>query len=56
MSRQELVDIVDKGKNALLLFRIKTFEKKDGKEELAFINDLTMMIRGKGGFGYKGKG
>ncbi len=39
-----------------MLFRIKTFEKKDGKEELAFINDLTMMIRGKGGFGFKGKG
>lgn len=28
----------------------------DGKEELAFINDMSIIIRGMGGFGFKGKG
>jgi hypothetical protein len=47
---------MDKGKNALSVLRINSYIKKDGKEELAFTNDLSLIIRGLGGFGFKGKG
>lgn len=31
-------------------------KNNDGKEELAFVNDMSIIIRGMGGFGFKGKG
>lgn len=47
---------MDKGKNALILYRINTYLDNDGKKELAYYNDHTLLLRGYGGFGFKGKG
>ena len=55
--QSEIVDVVDKGKNALILFRLNSYIVDDnGKKELAFYNDTTLFLRGLGGFGFKGKG
>lgn len=49
--------MLDKGKNALCVVRINSYLKNnEGKEELAFVNDMSIIIRGMGGFGFKGKG
>ena len=53
----EVVDVVDKGKNALILFRINTYiVDEKGNRDLACYNDMTLFLRGLGGFGFKGKG
>lgn len=55
--QSEIIDVADKGKNALILFRINSYiVGDDGKRELAFYNDMTLFLRGLGGFGFKGKG
>jgi len=46
--KTRLVDIVDKGKNALLVYETRTFD--EGGEEL-IINRLSAVIRGAGGWG-----
>jgi len=52
----EMIDIIDKGKNAFFIIR-QTAYMKDGKggEEKAFYIDHNLFLRGVGGFGFKGK-
>ena len=51
----QVIDVQDKGKMSLLLMEFKSFEKdKNGKEDLAFINTLGIMMMGVGGFGFSG--
>jgi len=50
----KISNVADKGKGALLTFDLSTYELKDGKKELLFINGLSVFIRGHGGFGFKG--
>lgn len=54
---QEIIDIADKGKNALILFRINSYVMgENDQKELAYQNYMTMFFKGLGGFGFKGKG
>lgn len=41
---------------ALMVIRINSYVESDGKKQLAFYNDFSLIFRGLGGFGYKGKG
>lgn len=41
---------------ALMVIRINSYVENDGKKQLAFYNDFSLIFRGLGGFGYKGKG
>jgi hypothetical protein len=53
----EVIDVIDKGKNALIVARIHALTKNaKGEDEEAFYIDRTTFIRGMGGFGYKGTG
>lgn len=53
----EVIDVMDKGKSALIILRHSAFTNNSkGVEELAFYIDRTMYIRGLGGFGFKGTG
>ena len=53
----EIIDVVDKGKNALVLYRYSSYTANDkGGRDLAFYNDFTILLKGLGGFGFKGKG
>jgi hypothetical protein len=47
---------VDKGKNALICYRLNTYQKVDGKDVLVYYNHHNLILRGFGGFGFKGKG
>ena len=53
----EYVDIIDKGKGALLVQEVRVFEEKeDGTPgDLVSINVISFFIRGIGGFGFAGK-
>lgn len=53
----EVIDVLDKGKNAFIVGRIRGMvTNAEGKEEEAYHIDRTTFIRGLGGFGYKGCG
>ena len=53
----ELIDAVDKGKNAFFYIRQTAYlNNQQGNEEMAFYVDHSMFIRGLGGFGFKGTG
>ena len=50
-----VVDVQDKGKMSLLIMEFKSFEKlENGKEDLAFINTLGIMMMSVSGFGFAG--
>jgi (3R)-3-hydroxyacyl-CoA dehydrogenase / 3a,7a,12a-trihydroxy-5b-cholest-24-enoyl-CoA hydratase / enoyl-CoA hydratase 2 len=46
--RAKVKDIFDKGKNALVVIEVKSY---DDSNELLALNELTALIRGAGGFG-----
>ena len=51
----EIIDAVDKGKNAFFYLRQSAYVNNEkGVEELAYYVDRTIFIRGLGGFGFKG--
>lgn len=52
----KILDVVDKGKNALVYFRLNTYQVVNGKEVLVFYHDQTIFLRGYGGFGFPGQG
>lgn len=47
---------MDKGKMALVTYRINSYAKDGEQKTLAFSNTMTIIIKGMGGFGFKGKG
>ena len=48
-------NVADKVKGALITFEIKTYELgENNTESLVFVNNLSIFIRGLGGFNYKG--
>jgi acyl dehydratase len=50
-----IINVADKGKGALITFEIKTYEvAENNTENLLFVNQISVFIRGIGGFNYKG--
>ena len=51
-----IYNVADKGKGALVDFKISTWEAEKGlKKDLLFENIISLFIRGIGGFGFKGE-
>ena len=50
----KITNVADKGKGALVTFDLSTYETRDNKKDLLFVNSLSLFIRGLGGFGFKG--
>ena len=49
-------DVADKGKIAIVTFQINTTAKKEGKDVQVASLQSSLVIKGLGGFGYKGNG
>ncbi|CAD8047968.1 unnamed protein product [Paramecium primaurelia] len=55
VTKGKIANISDKGKGALIQFDLLSSEiDAQGKKTLAFVNTLSLFIRGLGGFGHKG--
>ena len=51
ISEGEVADFVDKGKGALLILEVTTFDVTDGNKTKLFVNTFSLFLRGIGGFG-----
>ena len=47
--------MIDKGKNAVVWYEVRSYIDNNGKKQLAFFSNQSLAIIGLGGFGYKGK-
>lgn len=54
VSYPKLVEVVDKGAAAVVKSGVTTVDKETGKE--VFYNEMTVFLRGSGGFGGQSKG